>query len=359
MITTAMNSDNNVDETLSMARRLVGEQEYNAAERVCREVLAQHPDHLGAINTLSHAVYAQGRPDAAVPLMERAVALAPDVVKYHSNLGFLRGVCGDDAGSVSAHERAVALAPAQASLRVNLANAYRLQRRYADARDMYKTALGLKPDSVVAWQNLADVQVGCDEHEDAIASLKQALTLEPDNQLARQQLVIVYRALERNDELAALYRAWIEEDPDGTPVARHMLAACTGEDVPARASDLCIERLFDQDASDFESHLVGALGYRAPNLCAEAFERHAPEPSKTWSIVDAGCGTGLCGPLFEPWARELEGVDLSGGMLEQAEAKEVYSRLHRAELTAFLEGASERWNAVVCADTFCYFGDMA
>ena len=346
-------------ETVDRARRLVGEHEYNEAERVCRGILAREPDHLGAINTLSHALYSQGRPDAAIPLMERAVQLAPELAKYHSNLGFLRGVCGDDDGAVLEHERAVELEPSLPAMRVNLANAYRLQKRYALARDMFRSALALDPTLVVAWQNLADVEVGCDEHDAAIASLKQVLALDPGNLLARQQLVIVYRALDRNEELAALYRAWIAEDPDGTPVARHMLAACTGQEVPARASDQCIERLFDQDAADFEAHLVAGLGYRAPELCAEAFARHAPPPSKAWNIVDAGCGTGLCGPLFARWARELEGVDLSNGMLERAQAKQVYSHLHRAELTTFMASSSERWNAVVCADTLCYFGDLA
>ena len=35
-------------------------------------------------------------------------------------------------------------------------------------------------------------------------------------------------------------------------------------------------------------------------------------------MLDAGCGTGLCGPLIAPHARRLVGVDLSGQMLAHA-----------------------------------------
>ena len=37
-------------------------------------------------------------------------------------------------------------------------------------------------------------------------------------------------------------------------------------------------------------------------------------------VLDAGCGTGLCGPLLRPYAKRLVGVDLSSGMLERARA---------------------------------------
>ncbi|NIR58985.1 MAG: methyltransferase domain-containing protein, partial [Gammaproteobacteria bacterium] len=49
-------------------------------------------------------------------------------------------------------------------------------------------------------------------------------------------------------------------------------------------------------------------------------------------ILDAGCGTGLCGPLLAPHARTLVGVDLSGGMIAKAEELAVYDELEVAEL---------------------------
>ena len=39
------------------------------------------------------------------------------------------------------------------------------------------------------------------------------------------------------------------------------------------------------------------------------------DASRSLDVLDAGCGTGLCGPLVAPYARRLVGVDLSEAML--------------------------------------------
>jgi predicted TPR repeat methyltransferase len=76
-------------------------------------------------------------------------------------------------------------------------------------------------------------------------------------------------------------------------------------------------------------------------------------------VLDAGCGTGLCGPLVAPYARRLVGVDLSDGMLAHARDKQVYDELGAAELTAYLSGQTEAFDLIVSADTLVYFGALA
>ena len=85
-----------------------------------------------------------------------------------------------------------------------------------------------------------------------------------------------------------------------------MHAACTGHDVPARASNGFVERTFDGFAASFESKLE-RLSYRAPALVAAMIEEAGVERAKRLDVLDAGCGTGLCGPLLAPYARRLVG----------------------------------------------------
>jgi predicted TPR repeat methyltransferase len=82
------------------------------------------------------------------------------------------------------------------------------------------------------------------------------------------------------------------------------------------------------------------------------------EPSKRLDVLDAGCGTGLCGPLVAPYARRLVGVDLSEGMLVHAKEKNIYHALMKAELTDYLHDNSEAFDLIVSADTLVYFGDL-
>ncbi|MCK7513613.1 MAG: methyltransferase domain-containing protein [Desulfobacterales bacterium] len=74
--------------------------------------------------------------------------------------------------------------------------------------------------------------------------------------------------------------------------------------------------------------------------------------------LDAGCGTGLCGPLIAPLVERLVGVDLSAGMLAKARSRNAYHELAKAELTAYLEGHRGAFDLVVSADTLCYFGPL-
>jgi predicted TPR repeat methyltransferase len=153
-----------------------------------------------------------------------------------------------------------------------------------------------------------------------------------------------------------IYEKWLEEDPED-PIALHMLAACTGRDVPMRASNEFVQKTFDSFASSFESKLE-RLSYRAPALVAAIFGGFAEGDSKSLDVLDAGCGTGLCGPLIAPYARRLVGVDLSNGMLVQAKEKNVYDALVTAELTEYLRDNREAFDVIVSADTLVYFGDL-
>ena len=134
-----------------------------------------------------------------------------------------------------------------------------------------------------------------------------------------------------------------------------MLAACSGHDVPPRASDAYVEETFDSFAASFDSKLA-QLSYRAPALVAQMLAESDVEASKSLDVLDAGCGTGLCGPLIAPYARRLVGVDLSEPMIAQARARNVYDELVKQELTAYLGDSTEEFDVIVSADTLVYFG---
>src|SRR3546814_6752733 len=102
------------------------------------------------------------------------------------------------------------------------------------------------------------------------------------------------------------------------------------------SSDVCSSDLmiFDQFAHDFDE-VLAKLDYQAPKLIEGAVARWlAGQEASDLDILDAGCGTGLCGLLLKPRARKLTGVDLSPGMIEKAQERGVYDELVAAELGA-------------------------
>ena len=145
-------------------------------------------------------------------------------------------------------------------------------------------------------------------------------------------------------------------DPDN-PTARHHLAACSGADVPERADDAYVKHTFDSFAESFDNVLT-RLQYRAPALVVDAMGLVLGAPDASLDILDAGAGTGMCGPLLRPFARRLVGVDLSPGMLERAKARKVYDTLDVGELTAYMRGWPDTFDVIVSADTLVYFGEL-
>jgi predicted TPR repeat methyltransferase len=151
---------------------------------------------------------------------------------------------------------------------------------------------------------------------------------------------MTYYTMGKIGEAAEVFRQWLADEP-AHPVARHMHAACSGRNVPERAPDDYVEYTFDRFADSFETQLNERLHYQAPQLCAALLKRHLPAPQHQYTMLDAGCGTGL-----------------SRGMLDRAQNKGVYTDLYKAELTEFLQTSPGQWDVVLSADTLCYFGDL-
>jgi predicted TPR repeat methyltransferase len=118
-----------------------------------------------------------------------------------------------------------------------------------------------------------------------------------------------------------------------------------------------VRKTFDRFADSFDSVLKN-LDYKAPFLVEKAF-REVSGLDHSLDVLDAGCGTGLCGPLLRPSVGRLTGVDLSDRMLARAKQRQVYDELIEAELTAFLNQSEAVFDVIVSADVLCYFGDLS
>jgi predicted TPR repeat methyltransferase len=249
--------------------------------------------------------------------------------------------------------RAIALSPEFAEAYRNLGHALTAAQQHAEAVKAYRRAVELGTDAYLGLAKALREQGLVDE---AIAAFRKVNAIGGREANVFHSLGTLLTAKHRDAEAIEVYEQWLQWDPD-SPVARHMLAACRQESVPSRASDAYVEAVFDGFAPAFDRHLRN-LEYRAPELVVELLKRHLGDDPAKLRILDAGCGTGLCGPLLRPFASELTGVDLSGGMLELAERGGAYDHLAKAELTAFLDDAMDRFDVIVSADTLVYFGDL-
>ncbi len=319
----------------------------------------EQTEHLVSVtDTVSLAVqlHRSGRLDEAEALYRLILEASPDNPDALHFLGLLSHQRGRSAEGAALIRRALAHLPNYPDALSNLGNLLRSQGELEEAEACYRQALALKPDHAPALLMLGavlDSQGRGAEASDHYLHAVEAGSDEPD---LLRLVGATLRAEGRVAEAAALYRRWLAAHPDSVE-ASHLLAACTREQVPERAADGYVERLFDRFAETFDEKLA-QLDYRAPALVAEAVARVAGPPHGGLCVLDAGCGTGLCGPHLRPYARELVGVDLSAEMLARAQGRGFYDRLVRHELTAYLHGCAESLDLVVSADTLVYFGSL-
>lgn len=345
----------------------------DVAERIYRAVLALRPDAVDALHFLGVLMHQRGLSADAVALIRRAIALAPAAPGPWNNLGNVLLESARIEEAIEAYRACLALRPDFAEAHNNLGTIHRSRGEWVLAEAAYQRALeaaggaagtpaaggpttAAHPVMADAYNNLAGLMMAQHRHREAVGYACRAIIVSPGHASARKLLGLAHYMLGELDKAAAVYRDWLAEEP-GNPVALHHLAACTGEAVPSRAADAYVEATFDAFAASFDARLEH-LRYRAPQLIADALASVLGAPQAKLDILDAGCGTGLCGPLVRPWARSLSGVDLSAQMLQRAAQRSTYDQLDKAELTVWLDSHRARWDVVLSADTLCYFGDL-
>jgi predicted TPR repeat methyltransferase len=345
-----------VDEAMAMAVDFLKQARLADAGLVCRKVLELEPDNANALHYLGMVTHRQGDSEQALTLMARSLEQVSDQPDWYSNLGIVLQASGKFEAAMEAFRRAIALEPAHVNALNNLGVLHKLYGRLDEAEASYRAVIAIDPNHPDVYLNLAVVLDQTGRTTDALTAYCKAITLRPSHPEAHRHLAMAYSVIGDAQKAIEVCQEWVENNPDD-PRARHALAAHSGRDVPARASDDYVQRVFDDFAQSFEAKLA-RLDYRAPALVGGAVAAAAGAPDGSLDVLDLGCGTGLCGPLLAPYARRLVGVDLSNGMLELARAKGLYQELVQAELTAYLGQQQGAFDVIVSADTLVYFGDL-
>ncbi len=320
-------------------------------------VLRVRPQNADALHFLGVAYVQLGRRAEALAHIRAALDVAPEYADAHLSLGNVLKLEGDVEGAERSYRRVLEITPDSATAMSNLAVVLKVQGRLDEAVDHLRRAIATSPDHAAAHHNLGNLLRRMGRHAEAAEAFAKTVELRPGDALAYRNLgTSLYRAGQPERATAVIADA-LTRDP-GNVVLEHMHAAFSGGTPPPRASDDFVRGLFDDFAATFDENL-GELNYQAPDLVASAIVRAAGPSRSALDALDAGCGTGLCGPLVKPFARRLVGVDISPGMLERARGRGVYDELHAAELTGWLASKRDAYDLVLSADTLVYFGDLA
>lgn len=275
-----------------------------------------------ALFRLAQADLADGNDAAAHDTLNQALALTPDdPTMLAARAAILEGQ-GDRLGAMNAYKRATELAPEDAGLFNDFGGLLVRMKRLNEGLAAYQIAGRLRPDNTIVQNNIANTFFQMQRHDEALAAFERVLALDPADDYAR-----------------------------------HMASSLKGEASPDRASDGYVKTTFDQFAATFEEKL-STLGYSGPEKIEQALAALIGPGDGDLTVLDGGCGTGWCGPFLRRYAGQLDGIDLSPGMLEKARRRAVYDDLVESELTGFLLQRPGTYDLIVDADVLCYFGAL-
>jgi len=336
----------------------------------------------------------------AIEALEHSLKLSADQPDTWLVLGLTQAKLGAVEAAEAAYMKVLELDPKSAIVWQCLGLLQEGLRRYGEAINCFQTCIESGGASAALWANLGKIlqQTGrlaesCQAYAEAVrldgANIKYQEMLRRSNfrrdvcaGLPIDQALAAYVefAPHRNTadkDLAELFyttftflagfghreaavqigRKYLWMWPN-SPSIEYLLKAVDGTEGVDRAPPAYVTEHFDGFAEGFDAQLVGRLGYDIPEKLGAAVLAVAV-PGHRYDALDAGCGTGLCGPRLLPCVRTLTGVDLSPKMLSQAAKRGIYGELACEDLTSYLDRSAGRFDLVVAADVMIYLGDLA
>lgn len=322
-----------------------------------RKAIDFRPHFAAARNNLGDLLSRMGRTQEAVASWREAIKLDPQLAEPHYNIGRALFVQGKVDEAVESYKRAIAAQPRYAPAHNNLGAVLWAAGKHKEASECFCRALDANPNYAEAWNNLGSAWESGGKRDDAIECFTKAIRLRPGYAEAHRNLG---EALEKKGARQAAIKEWEEAlrlRPDWEELHYHMAAVkASNAPQPTAPPSGYISRLFDEYADKFDEHLLKTLEYRVPQLLVEAVKRTGRE--KFDVVVDAGCGTGLCGEKFRPMAGRLTGVDLAPRMIEKSRQRGVYDELMVGGLEDALRGRSDV-DLIVAGDVLGYVGELA
>lgn len=103
---------------------------------------------------------------------------------------------------------------------------------------------------------------------------------------------------------------------------------------------------YDAWAASYEDDFLTASGYLVPGAVARVFSQQCGPADSP--VADLGCGTGALGRALQ--RTDVEGFDISPGMLDQARRTGAYRALHCVDLTS--AEPDHRYGGLVSSGTF-------
>ncbi len=335
---------------------------YNHAQKICQQILCYDSANISALTILGNISFLQHNYEQALSYYKQIEQYSPQDFINLLNLSNVYFEQNNFAQSQQYAEFALEHHQNDVTALSLLGNSLMEQEKYDSALTVFETLLEHKPNDCWTlnsmsqiWQKKADFQKAFDYAFSAVIH-----SCGDDAQQLNLGYFLYETAIEKGyDTIKEMVALWKQKYGE-LPQVSYMINALENNNKIEVAEQSYLENVFDNFAVGFEQVLSG-LEYAAPQYISQYIQEfYSTLGWKKLHILDAGCGTGLCGVLLKKYAtwRGLHGVDISQGMLAEARKKNLYTKLYQQELCEFLFDHKKQYDLITAADVLTYFGNL-
>lgn len=350
---------------------------------------------VSALTNYAIDLYENGKYQKAKKICQKIIKMDSQNYTTFINLGNICFIEKKYNEAIAAYQKADSIKKDYYPTKINLANTFLEMQNYNKAIEMAEEALKLDSSSMMAYNILGCSYLELEKFSEAISNLLQAEKLDSKDAWIHNYLSQAYQ--KNNDFIKALEQGWLAIKYGGNEDAHHINfgyllyeVAMENKQAAEQYSDLWLKNfpfnkialhmgnaiknsahitttnqeylknIFNVFAENFDEVLAD-LEYKTPEQIGACLAQiYGDKKRCRLKILDAGCGTGLCGKYLKKYAGflSLYGVDLSEEMLKKAKEKNIYDKLSCEDLNAYLSKHKKAFDLIVSADVFTYFGDL-
>ena len=331
-------------------------------ERLLAGAIAANPRFTEGWRARGMMLMHLGRLEDARACIDRALALKPDFKEALEVRAALDAERPEQPDVLKAVERKLAKNPDSAEDWNDRGALLASRQQRDEALKSFDRALAIKPDFIRALSNRATLLFEMDRLDDALAAFDAVLAVKPDLAVAWNNRGNTLTKIGRFEEAVASYDRALALKPDFAEALENRELPLFELGHTVRSPAKYMRGLFDGFSHHYDDTMLNKLDYRGHlHVRAMAERVRAQMKPPPWRILDLGCGTGLVGEAFRDFAQgsELDGIDISPRMLEEANARGIYANLILGDLETVLAEPGALYDLIVSADTMTYFGDLS
>jgi predicted TPR repeat methyltransferase len=375
---------------LNLANAYKMVQQFEKAKDALLTAIAIEPRYAAALNNLGTVYLGLQKVNEAIAWLYRAIEIAPEYIDAYYNLGLALTQHKDYKDAKQVYQKLLVLDAHHLAAQFQLAKLHLLEEDYTTALTLFLHIEKVQAHHFETQTNLAHCYLKLGKMQEAKIHYLKAHDLNSNDVQVLYNLGIVFMELGNLDFAIQYYQKGVLADPDNFALHNNLGVAFLAKNHPAYAlthfkkalaliphnqaieyvitmlsqdkrlqaapSDY-IKILFNSYADHYDQHLVTGLAYQIPYFFLSAFKK-LKNPLINFHLLDLGCGTGLCGEAFNPYAKTMVGVDLSENMLAFSAQKNIYTELICDSIENYLIEDTRVFDVVIAGDVLVYMGEL-